>query len=111
MEFFGVSIYDRTLHEAPLAVILAACKEVLEDIGRWDIYESHVGNNLYGFKEKCSFYGALARLPVEHRQQCFDAIVRFLREKRQSGFEGFKHIEKHLTRGKLEKQFTHFTCI
>ena len=108
MKFLGIPVDDRILHEAPLAEILAACNGVLEKIGRWDIHESHLGSNLDEFHKKCSFYGALASLPVEHQRKCYDAIIRFLKERRQSGFEGFVHIEERLIHGKYVKQLSVF---
>ena len=108
VKFLGIPVDDRILHEAPLAEILAACNGVLEKIGRWDIHESHLRSNLDEFHKKCSFYGALASLPVEHQRKCCDAIINFLRMHRRTGFEGFKHIEEYLIHGKYVKQLTFF---
>ena len=108
VKFLGIPVDDRILHEAPLTEILPACKGVLEEIGRSDIHESHLGSDLNKRQKKCSFYGALASLPVEHQRKCYDAIIRFLKERRQSGFEGFVHIEERLIHGKYVKQLSVF---
>ena len=104
MKFLGIPVDDRILHEAPLTEILPACKGVLEEIGRSDIHESHLGSDLDKRQKKCSFYGALASVPVEYQRECCDAIISFLREHRRTGFEGFKHIEEYLIHGKYVKQ-------
>ena len=94
VEFFGVPLDDRILHEAPLMDILAECRGVLEEINQWNIYQGHFERNSDGHT-RYSFYKALASLPPEDQQKCFDTIVGFLR-----GSGGLRHIADRLLKGK-----------
>lgn len=98
VEFFGVPLNDRILHEASVMDILAACKGVLEEINRWDIYEDHY--DLYSRSTSrdvlTGFFIALAKIPPKDQQLCFDKIVDKLKE--DGG--GKEHILKRLRNGK-----------
>lgn len=98
MEFFGVPLNEGELHDAPLKDILGACHGVLKEMKRGDIYESHF-KRIDDGPTRCSFYKALASLPPEDQQKCFDEIVGFLRKSSEHGFEGFEHIAERLIKG------------
>ena len=90
---------DETLHEAPFEGsdgILTACKGVLHDIGRRDIYDDHLRSKLPSEREVMkSFLRELSKLDPEHKQRCFDEIVSTL----EKGGEGLKHIRDRLIKG------------
>ena len=97
VEFFGVPLDDRDLADAPLTDMLAACKGVLEEIDRGDIYDHHTCNT--GSSDRAAvrrLFEAFARLPPEHQQKCFVTIVRFLKGRG----EGLIHIADRLLNGK-----------
>ena len=86
---------DRDLTDAHLPDMLGECKHVLEKIKRGDIYEHH--NT--GSSDRVSvtrFFEALARLPPEDQQKCFDTIVAFLKGR---GL-GMEHVANRLLNGK-----------
>lgn len=94
---------DRVLTDAPLTGMLAACKGVLEEINQGNIYDSHTMRSSDGRVAVTSFFVALARLPSEHQQKCFDTIVRFLK----GGGEGLEHIANRLLNGKRNYLVSH----
>ena len=97
VEFFGVPLDDSKLHDAPIPEILAACRGVLVEINRGDIYEDHFDllSRSPNRETLTGFFTALARLPPVDQQKCFDTIVRTLRE----GGVGTEHIANHLSNG------------
>ena len=89
---------DAILHEAPLEGsygILTACNGVLHDIAQEHIYGDHLTLKLSEREVKKSFLMALSKLDPQHKQRCFDEIVRTLEE----GGEGLKHIRNRLIKG------------
>ena len=101
VDFFGVPLDDNSiLHDAPLREVLAACSGVLEEINYGNIYRSHYERNNDG-QTRCSFYKALASLPPDDQQKCFEKIVEFLQKS-----EGTKHIGDHLLKGKFLVKFS-----
>ena len=96
VEFFGVPLDDNSiLHDAPFSEILAECRGVLEEMNKGSIWRSHVDRNVDG-QNRCSFYKALASLPPDDQQKCFEKIVECLQES-----EGTKHIADHLLKGRF----------
>ena len=96
VEFFGVPLDDNSiLHDAPFPEILAECRGVLEEMNKGSIWRSHVDRNVDG-QNRCSFYKALASLPPDDQQKCFEKIVECLQ-----GSEGTKHIADHLLKGRF----------
>ena len=96
VEFFGVPLDDTDLTDAPMMDILGACRGVLVEIKREEIYENYKGST-----DKAAvtgFFTALARLAPEEQQKCFDAIVNRL--KTMPGKEGMEHIVNRLLNGK-----------
>ena len=88
---------DSDLTDAPLTDMLAACNGVLQEINRGDIYEHHICNTGRSDRAPVTcFFEALARLPPEHQQKCFDTIVGFLKG---SGL-GLEHVADRLLNGK-----------
>ena len=80
---------------------LAPCHGVLQGIGRGDIYNDHL-ELLTTTLEKVvrkRFFTALATLPPEYQQMCFDSIVDKLREASEEGFEWANDIIDHLLEG------------
>ena len=95
VEFFGVPLDDNSiLHDAPFPEILAECRGVLEEMNKGSIWRSHVDRNVDG-QNRCSFYKALASLPPDDQQKCFEKIVECLQRS-----EGTKHIGGHLLKGR-----------
>lgn len=90
---------DDTLHDAPLVGsngILTACKGVLHEIGRRDIYDDHLRSKLPSEREVMkSFLRELSQLDPDNKQRCFDEIVSALGK----GGEGLKHIRDRLIEG------------
>ena len=99
VDFFGLPFDDDTLHEARLLGsdgILTACKGVLDDIGRGDIYDDHLRSRLPTEREVMqSFLRELSELDPEHKQKCFNEIVSTL----EKGGDGLKHIRDRLIEG------------
>ena len=88
---------DSDLTDAPLTDMLAACKGVLQEINREDIYKQHTCNT--GSSDSTlvtRFFEAIARLPPEDQEKCFDTVVAFLKE----GGLGLEHIADRLRNGK-----------
>ena len=75
--------------------MLAACKGVLQEINRGDIYERH---NTGGCKraDVSYFFEDLARLSLENQQRCFSSIVEFLKGRGT----GVEHVVERLLKGK-----------
>lgn len=96
VEFFGLPFNDSTLHEARFDGILAACRGVLQDIGKEDIYKEHL--ELLSIRTETAvmteFVTALSKLPQQDQQKCFDEIVGMLEES-----PGQRHISDHLLQG------------
>lgn len=97
VEFFGLPFDDEILHDARFSDILVACKEVLQDIGRGEVYNDHfdLASKSSERDVQNSFFKALSRLPQEHQEKCFDKIVDMLEE----GGVGSEHIKEHLLKG------------
>ncbi|PFX12800.1 p53-induced protein with a death domain [Stylophora pistillata] len=94
VDFFGVPLDEKSiLQHAPFVEILAACGEVLEKINHGNIFRSHLGRN--DVQDKCSFYKALASLPPDDQQKCFEKIVECLQSS-----QGTEHIGNHLIKAK-----------
>ena len=75
--------------------MLAACKGVLEEINRGDIYERHnTGSSKRA--DVTDFFVDLARLSLENQQKCFDSIVEFLKWRGK----GVEHVADCLLKGK-----------
>ena len=107
VEFFGVPLDDNSiLHDAPFPEILAECRGVLEEMNKGSIWRSHVDRNVDG-QNRCSFYKALASLPPDDQQKCFEKIVECLQRS-----EGTKHIGGHLLKGRSSfVRAYHFTFL
>lgn len=86
---------DRDLTDAPLMGILGACRGVLEEIRRGEIYGNH-STRISDRAAVTSFFTAIARLAPDEQQKCFDVIVSFLKEEG----EGQEHILNRLLNGK-----------
>ena len=88
---------DSDLTDAPLMYMLGACKRVLQDINRGDIYEQHECNTGRSDRTRVTcFFKAIARLPPGDQEKCFETIVQFLKER---GL-GLKHVADRLLNGK-----------
>lgn len=88
---------ESDLTDAPLTDMLGACKGVLQKVNRGDIYEYHIMNTERSERASVThFFEALARLPLDDQQKCFDAVVAFL----QGEGLGLEHVANRLVKGK-----------
>ncbi|XP_068705851.1 uncharacterized protein [Montipora foliosa] len=115
VEFFGLRLRDTTFDEAPFDDsygILTACRGVLNEINKRQIYEDHLElsrRSIMGLRDvKEKFLAELSKLPQEHKERCFDKIVSGLEE----GGEGLKHIRDRLleARAKINEQISRRIC-
>jgi len=92
-----VPLDDSDLTDAPLTDMLAACRGVLQEINREDIYEQQTCSTGRSDRTLVTcFFKAIARLPPGDQEKCFDTIVAFLKGR---GL-GLEHVADRLLNGK-----------
>ncbi|KAJ7375910.1 hypothetical protein OS493_038125 [Desmophyllum pertusum] len=95
LEFFGVPISDQTLLEADPNLVLGIGKRFVDS----ETYDDHHNRLSSGNKTSIlrSFFEVLAGLESELQDECFEALVKELRE---SSEEGTAHVVARLRQGR-----------
>ena len=78
--------------------MLGTCKKFVE----YEVYEEHLtrltSGNQTPTQVLMSFFGVLAALDIKAQDECFDDIVKVLRNSSEAGFA---HVVERLQKGKL----------